>query len=116
MRYHIIFLSIAVCAMSIACYGIGRANQLSSQVKHLEAKNQFLIEENIKLKGKVELAMGSGGQSSDQFAKTLSSVQPLLKNLFQQYGTGLEVAKDLGLPEMQDFSKDDLVNQVPKFD
>ena len=116
VRYHIITLSIAVCAMSVACYGIGRANTLASQLRHLEAQNQFLIEENVKLKGQIELAVGPVGQNSDRFAKTLSSVQPILKNLIQQYGTGFEVAQDLGLPEMQNFSKDELEKQVSAFD
>lgn len=122
MRHFVIAAAVVGCIICIigSCfigYSFGKTRELAARIERLEAENQFLKEENLKMKlqfGSTSNGSTSNGSTqSGNLAKNLQTLQPLLQNLFKQYGKSMEIASDLGLPELQGFSSDELAKKIP---
>jgi septal ring factor EnvC (AmiA/AmiB activator) len=98
--------------------GTGQTRSLHSQLAELQAEQEKLQQENANLLAELRETQtkleSSNQQLADgsQFLEQLGLSRDLLLNLVEQYGAGLQVAKDLGLSELENTSVEDLLNQV----
>ena len=105
-------------AISLSGCGTGQTRSLQSQLAELQAEQERLQQENANLHAELrdtQTKLESANQQladNSQFLEQLGPSRDLLLDLVEKYGAGLQVAKDLGLSELQNTSVDDLLNQV----
>ena len=104
-------------AISLSGCGTGQTLSLQSQLAELQAEQERLQQENANLLAELretQTKLESANQQladSSQILEQLGPSRDLLLDLVEKYGAGLQVAKDLGLTELQNTSVEDLLNQ-----
>ncbi|MBI84714.1 MAG: hypothetical protein CMJ81_16090 [Planctomycetaceae bacterium] len=112
-------------AIGLSGCGTGQTQSLQSRLDELQAEHESLQQENASIFAELQetrtklqeaqTKLESANQQIAEGSQLLEQLGPsrdLLLNLVEQYGAGLQVAKDLGLSELQNTSVDDLLNQV----
>ena len=87
-----------------------RVAALEAQVKLLQAENDSLQEQIATVKKELNQANQELEQSNKLFADLRDAGTNLVPALIEKYRESLDVAKDLGLVEAQDFSIEDVLN------
>ena len=105
-------------AFSLSGCGTGQIQSLQSRLAELQAEQERLQQENANILAELretQTKLESANQQLAEGSQLLEQLGPsrdLLLNLVEKYGAGLQVAKDLGLSELQNTSVEDLLNQV----
>lgn len=105
-------------AISLSGCGTGQIRSLQSQLAELQTEQDKLQQENANILAELretQTKLESANQQladGSQLLEQLGPSRDMLLNLVEKYGAGLQVAKDLGLSELQNTSVEDLLNQV----